>query len=460
MKKALFLISACTISISAFSQGGYLPNSGFESWTTNTIYENPDLWGSSNYENGNPVVNVTKSTDAQHLTSSILLQNTLVNNGQDTSFAYTYLGVIGSGGPDAGVPYSASVNQINGYYKGTIGANDTAQVLVIKFLAGNPVSLEIFPIFTSQTNFTAFTFNISPLPQDSIFIGLLSSNPFVFPTYANPNTSIKFDNISLSHSISGPGPALPNFSFENWTPILSETPNGWTTYNDALAVYGVSNVNKSTDFHAGSFAAELSTLPVLNDTLPGLLVYGELDANMDFTALPYNASPVALEGFYKYSTAVLDQASVAFEFYSNGTVVGANQMALTPTANYLPFSLNTNITSTPDSLIIVFYSGDHAGSFLVVDDVQFTGGDLSVNPVFDFDFAVYPNPSSDFIQISGNMNGMYQISIQDMSGKMVFSESKSTRKSELDIRHLPTGMYSLTIETNGHSISRNISVIR
>jgi hypothetical protein len=183
MQKVLLYLSFSLLSLASFSQGGYLPNSSFENWTTATIYENPDFWQTSNYEGGNNFVNAQKSTDAQHLNYSIMLQNVLVNN--DTAFAYTFLGTANNG-PDGGIPYAANVDEVNGYYKGTVGTGDTAFVLIIKFLAGNVASMDMLPIFTSQTGWTPFTFLINSTAQDSIFVGLLSTNPFSIPMHANP----------------------------------------------------------------------------------------------------------------------------------------------------------------------------------------------------------------------------------------------------------------------------------
>lgn len=459
MKKLLLTLCAFTISLGAFSQGGYLHNSGFENWTINTIYENPTSWGSSNYENGNPVIGATKTTDAQHLTYAAQVENVLVN-GTDTAFSYVYLGEIGSGGPNRGIPYSSSVNRINGFYKGTIGTNDTAIVLVIKFMGGTMVSMDLGQIFTSQSSYTAFTFNLTAVPQDSIFVGLISTNPFVSQSHASFSTVVKFDNISLSHSTLGAGAALPNNSFENWTPVQSETPDGWESFNNFTAVYGLEPITKSTDMNAGSFAAQIETIEFFGDTIPGMLFYGELDNNMNPSPIPYTASPVTLTGFYKYSPSNADQAAVSFEFYNSGMVVGGNQLILTPAGSYTSFSVATNITSTPDSMLLVFYSGDNAGSILKVDDVQFTGGDLSVNDVFTFNYGMYPNPATDQINISGNMNGVYQISITDLTGKLILTEMKNSMQSTVDVRHLTSGIYNLTIETNGNSVTKSISIVR
>jgi len=459
MKQLLLLFCSVTFYLNAQSQGGYLPNPGFESWTTNTIYENPDLWGSSNFENGNPAIGATKTSDAQHLSFAAQVENVLVN-GMDTAFSYVYLGEIGQGGPNRGIPYSTTVDRINGFYKGTIGANDTATVLVIKFLAGTMVSMDLGKIYTSQSSYTAFTFNLTAVPQDSIFIGLLSTNPFANTSHASFNTVVKYDNISLSHSINGAAPALPNNSFENWTPVQSETPNGWETYNNYTTVYGIEPVTKTTDMNAGSFAAEIETIEIFGDTIPGMLLYGEINNNMDPSPIPYSASPISLAGFYKYTPSNLDQAVVSFEFYNSGNVVGSNQLFLPPAASYTSFSLSTNITVAPDSLILVFLSGENAGSILKVDDVQFTGGDLSVNDIFSFNYGIYPNPTSDIITISGSMTGNYTVSLTDLSGKLIFTEIRNTAQSIVDVSQIPAGVYTLTIETKENSLSKSISIVR
>lgn len=460
MKKSLFFLAfACTAVITT-AQGGYLPNSGFENWSTNTIYENPDLWGSGNMDQGGTFIGATPSTDAQHLTKSVQLTNGVINNGQDTAFAYVYLGALGDSGPESGIPYSSTVDQIKGYYKGTVGTNDTATVLVIKFFSGSMVSMDLGKIYTSQTNWTAFTFNISPVPQDSIFVAVLSTNPFVYPNHASTNTVIKFDNISLNHSSLGAGAALPNNSFETWVPVASMTPDNWTTINDLTAGMGFQMVVPSASAYSGLYAARLETMEIYSDTVPGMLIYGDLIIGQQPTPWPYDATPATLEGQYKYTPSGIDQATVSFQFFSMGNPIGGNQQALTSATNYTSFSIPTNLSGTPDSLVLAVFSGENPGSVLILDDIQFAGGDVSVNEITKAQFSAYPNPAADFIQISSLPEGNHHISIFDNSGKLVSMVECNGNRAQLDVRTLAAGFYTIQVNSGGNIATARIAVLK
>lgn len=460
MKKSLFLLSFTLSVVFASAQGGYLPNSGFENWTTNTIYENPDLWGSGNMDQGSTFIGATASADAQHLSKSVQLTNGVINNGQDTAFAYVYLGALGDSGPESGIPYSSNVDQIKGYYKGTIGTNDTAIVLVIKFFSGSMVSMDLGKIYTSQSNWTAFTFNLSPVPQDSIFIAVLSTDPFVYPNHASTNTVIKFDNISLNHSSLGAGAALPNNSFETWTAVSSMTPDNWTTINDLTAGMGFQMVVPSASAYSGMYAARLETMTIYSDTVPGMLIYGDLIIGEQPTPWPYDATPATLNGQYKYTPSGIDQATVSFQFYNSGNPIGGNQQALTSATNYTAFSIPTNLSGTPDSLVIVVFSGENPGSVLILDDFQFAGGNVSVNEITKAQFSAYPNPAADFIQISSLSEGNHSISIYDNGGKLVSVTECNGNRVQLDVRTLPAGFYTVQVNSGGIISSARIAVLK
>ncbi len=64
---------------------------------------------------------------------------------------------------------------------------------------------------------------------------------------------------------------------------------------------------------------------------------------------------------------------------------------------------------------------------------------------------VYPNPSSDFINIK-NLDNIQKIRLYDVSGKMVLE----TQFNEIDIRKLPAGQYILNVHSGSEIISKKI----
>lgn len=458
--KNIFTLLSILFFTASYSQN-QLPNIGFESWTNLTMFENPDYWGSSNYAEF-PIANCAISVDAQHLNYSVLLETRLV--GTDTAFAYVYQGQVGDTGPEAGIPYSTPCDQLKGYYKYNIATGDTAIAMVMKFSGGAMVSMDLIPIVGVQNSWTAFTLAINPVAQDSIFFGFISSNPFVYPIYATPGSFLMVDNVSFSHSVNGPGPALNNYSFENWTPVSFTDPDGWNSFNQLLLPFGMSTVTSTTDAFSGTLAARLETIELtqFGDTLPGMLFFGELDQYGQPMIVPFTGTPTSITGQYKYLPIGSDVAYLSMQFMNNGSVIGGNMFVLNPSTGYSIFSVTTNLSGTPDSAIVGFSSGDLPGSILILDNVQFVGGNTGIDEMEEFSFSLYPNPVSDriFIQTSNKENEM-EIEILDLQGRIVLTRnSHNTEKAEIDIKSLSPGIYMVRLNNNENSSPKPFTVVR
>ena len=58
-------------------------------------------------------------------------------------------------------------------------------------------------------------------------------------------------------------------------------------------------------------------------------------------------------------------------------------------------------------------------------------------------FNIYPNPTSEFLNIVSTKYDIQKVHIYDLSGKQILSESKS----RIDVSKLPSGVYMLIIKT-------------
>ena len=56
-------------------------------------------------------------------------------------------------------------------------------------------------------------------------------------------------------------------------------------------------------------------------------------------------------------------------------------------------------------------------------------------------FRIYPNPATDVIHIEGLENGSHQLFVYDMLGKVVASAMVSDNVTDINISHLPEGVY-------------------
>jgi bilirubin oxidase len=73
------------------------------------------------------------------------------------------------------------------------------------------------------------------------------------------------------------------------------------------------------------------------------------------------------------------------------------------------------------------------------------------------DFTIYPNPFTDeFITLEFNQAAERQISVTDVTGKLIKELTTSSEAYQLDLTEVKSGVYRLTIESNGSSISKRI----
>jgi hypothetical protein len=93
---------------------------------------------------------------------------------------------------------------------------------------------------------------------------------------------------------------------------------------------------------------------------------------------------------------------------------------------------------------LFFSSFNQTGAY--IDDIKFESETLSVDSENAISFSVYPNPTTDVLNIqSANTLDIQNISIMDMSGK----QSKATfNNNQVDVSHLQSGMYILNVETD------------
>lgn len=444
MKRFIPLACALLIGSTAFAQHGQVPNIGFENWTTYTLFENPEDWSTSNFSFGSNSINVTKETDANSGSFSVKIVNSVFEG--DTSFGFAYLGEIGEDGPSSGITYLSNVDRIEGAFKYNVAPGDTASILVFKFLAGNVSSVDNIPIVGSQANFTNFSFNINGANQDQIFIALLASNPLSNQT-PNLSTWVQFDDISLTHSVTGPGAALPNPGFENWEDVDYEDPNGWASFNKSFAALGDPTLVKTIDANSGSFAALLETKVLANDTFPGALIYGTFE-NFEAGPVLFNGSPTAFEYDFKYNPSGADTGFVVLEFSKAGISIGTFFSLATTTPVYTLNSIPISLPVQPDSVQIIFFAGDNPGSQFFVDNARFSGGNTSVNEVAIAPIKIFPNPVNDqlnmqFEEFTGTLE------FRAISGQLVAKRQLEEATSfEYGTSHLAEGTYLVILRND------------
>ena len=464
MKKSILLLNFIWLSSILFGQSGQLLNSGFENWSNDTIYEQPTTWNSSNMLNPMAIL-LSKSNDSQHGNHSVLLKN--LNTSEDVLFSYVYLGSIDpdGDGPNGGIPYTSGFNKVKGFFKADLQTGDTAIMIAIKYIGGVP-NYNVGHFTQSQSSWTAFEFDVFPDTQDSLFIGFISANPFSDETIISDNSWLMIDNVQLSLNTS-PSPQLPNNSFENWASVSIESPENWHSLNNLLTLYNEKAVDKATPGNSGDFCVSIETVFIGNDTLMGFLSAGAINFYNEnpFASIPYSAKPAEVSLFYKYTPFGFDNASIQFFFYKNGNELDSwVEIINTWTGTFQEISHSFNLSESPDSMKVIFTSGNNPASKLYIDDIVFSGGGVGIQKMMkSIGFNEYPNPTHNKLHIkpSNFESGNVICEIFNSSGQKVKSfESYVTNDFPItiDVSHFSKGIYFYTIKHDNQLFRRKFIV--
>jgi Secretion system C-terminal sorting domain/Putative carbohydrate metabolism domain len=270
---------------------------------------------------------------------------------------------------------------------------------------------------------------------------------------------------------------IPNAGFETWT---SNDPSGWVTTNGLMLLGNPQSVFKSTDVHSGSFACEVNTVAITNKP-PGVFVPDYTGSIFTGTQVfvtstfgfPYTKKPGKLNFWYKFNARNGDTASIlAYTTKWNTTLQKRDTLSLAIsmlkdsvgvyTKCEVVFFVMDSVT-TPDTAVVLFASSmitsTQAGAKLLLDDIEFTGGNVGIAEAQPLTFTVFPNPVSD-----GTVQLLFQesstavnLSILDVQGKRVHAFRGETVNGELSISTstLIPGLYMLSVQTEkGSAVKR------
>jgi hypothetical protein len=138
-----------------------------------------------------------------------------------------------------------------------------------------------------------------------------------------------------------------------------------------------------------------------------------------------------------------------------------------PLPAWLPFNPDTKTFSGAlDSIgtfIIKVTATDTANAFVSSTFTLNVVGDLThiINPAFDDDIQVYPNPTRDLINISfGSMQYKTAlVKITDISGKLISSDTyNNLSTATIDVSGNPKGIYWLNLSIDGQKVNKMICI--
>jgi hypothetical protein len=92
------------------------------------------------------------------------------------------------------------------------------------------------------------------------------------------------------------------------------------------------------------------------------------------------------------------------------------------------------------------------------------GNSVQENTIVN-DFIVYPNPTTDFVELSYNLNTTENVSVKiiDITGSVVYQNFEGKipagkRTARIDVSDFASGIYSIQLQINNKTVTRKIVI--
>ena len=125
--------------------------------------------------------------------------------------------------------------------------------------------------------------------------------------------------------------------------------------------------------------------------------------------------------------------------------------------------VNNSNGSISSSIGQAFFQVHEYGDFNIQDGVQqpYEISSVNIDEKVPFDITVFPNPSTDALQISCQDNSIFPsvLIMTDAAGNEVYSISQFEKMQLVDMKQFSPGTYFLTIKQVNH-LSRTFKIIK
>jgi len=461
-------------TVAGFSQ--VIPNSGFESWTSTTFFEEPEPYSTTNslsYMIGDTTA-VTKSTDSYAGTYSARLETMAF--GADTVTGLIMVGELRGQNIIGGVPFTTRPTSLSGYVKYNLVGGDELTIICIFTRQGLPLGSIQQSYSGTQENFTQITMPVDwiipLLTPDSLKVVIANTSTFVT---GHAGSTVYLDHFQFSNN-----DAFPNGEFENWTMLNGIEPDNWTTLNYLTSTSGSPYATKTNDKHSGDWAIQIRNVTSFVGETIGYLTNGQFQGFNSIGGLAVDQNPALVSGYYKYTPIGTDTAQAAITSYyydlEGDSVIILEQpiINLPPAADYTYFEVPLLYNSHPmvDTINISFaaglmQNGLTPGSKLLLDDIaiEYYPVSVSENKAPENVFIIYPNPVRDNVSIRNNSVDPFTgtITLFDNLDRQVYSGAHTIPSSSIisiRISELSEGIYFYRIKNDRVEQKGKILVIR
>lgn len=243
-----------------------------------------------------------------------------------------------------------------------------------------------------------------------------------------------------------------NGGFEQWDSVnngifTNHIPRGWAEFtNPTCQEEGLPwSVTRSNDARTGSSALQLKNIATSLNQTTMIMTNSANGVGFD-NKIPVNARYTRLEGYCKYTTAEPDTFTIMVLMMNAGDFIAvANYEQATNTSAYTRFSIPIMYSAPsaiiPDSAVIMISAGStetfREGSTLLIDDVAFalTNGVNDYKDELRADVSVYPNPASEFINVSvkGAAHGNVTVELVNIIGQTLQKEEIKPVNQQVDL---------------------------
>ena len=468
MKKIFTFFGVILVTSASLSQTN-VNDPSFENWGNIVVKDSIEFWTTSTQElQNNGIMDVNNSYqvgNAKDGNYAIHLETVFYdNNGSiDTLFGYAVKENVSNG--FQGFPYNSQVDEFKGWYKSDIQGIDTAFVLVQLSLAGTIFDGGQFPIYGTNSTWTQFSIplnNGSFITPDSVFIGFASSH-FQNNTVIAEGSWIEIDSVGFDFSGPSTPAALPNFSFESLIQETIEQPTDWWSFDASLySQFGTVSVTKSTDAQDGLASMRIeTTIDLVNSSIPSIVSNGYFNFSSGWLAggAPFNAQPDTFSVKYKFTPSGIDTAAVILESWNTTTGMLVDTIDIwTNGGTWTTKNIQLGYTEAPDSIRVSFFSGNNAGSVLLVDDIQFIGGDLGFEEPQATTWNMYPNPANENIYVT-NIEDNAKVEIYNLNGQLIYSNYQTNNKQlNINVSDWENGIYLIKINSESSLKTKKIVV--
>lgn len=233
---------------------------------------------------------------------------------------------------------------------------------------------------------------------------------------------------------------VPNGDFENWTatPQFTFDPDGWVTDNMGL----IASVAPDSLSYSNELAMKVTALP------SALGSYGTASVFVDVS----EGIPEFLNFHAKWEKTATAFVSVTATFYTADTT-DVYWKLWGPTENESDWtSVSLSLIDTmPDFPIITLMKinvessvGDFApGDGWLSVDAMSLETPLNIAPIYDdFEFAIGPNPTPDYLNITYPSSSKGMIRVYDSVGKIVY---ENTLVNQIDLTSFSNGNYIIQL---------------